>query len=166
MIRVSFIAAAAAALSVTFFATAPASAIVTAGGRLPVLAQAATSDVQLAASNGQPRRVIRRGSNHQSFRRGNTNWNRNWHHNYAWNHHRRNRWGGSSFGFAVAPAIVGPGYGYGGGYGYESDYGYAGGYGNEGDAHIQYCLNRYRSYDPNSDTFMGYDGLRHPCNAY
>ena len=40
------------------------------------------------------------------------------------------------------------------------------GYGNEGGAHIQYCLNRYRSYDPNSDTFMGYDGLRHPCNAY
>ena len=28
---------------------------------------------------------------------------------------------------------------------------------------IEYCLSRYRSYDPATDTFMGYDGLRHPC---
>jgi hypothetical protein len=27
-----------------------------------------------------------------------------------------------------------------------------------------YCAQRYRSYDPASGTFMGYDGRRHPCN--
>jgi hypothetical protein len=26
-----------------------------------------------------------------------------------------------------------------------------------------YCARRYRSYDPASGTFLGYDGLRHPC---
>jgi hypothetical protein len=32
------------------------------------------------------------------------------------------------------------------------------------DFHVQRCLDRYRSYDPGSDTFMGYDGRRHYCN--
>ena len=36
--------------------------------------------------------------------------------------------------------------------------GYA--YGGGGSA---YCAQRYRSYDPASGTFLGYDGLRHPC---
>jgi len=26
-----------------------------------------------------------------------------------------------------------------------------------------YCAKRYRSYDPASGTYLGYDGLRHPC---
>jgi hypothetical protein len=26
-----------------------------------------------------------------------------------------------------------------------------------------YCAQRYRSYDPASGTFMGFDGRRHPC---
>jgi hypothetical protein len=25
------------------------------------------------------------------------------------------------------------------------------------------CAQRYRSYDPQSGTFLGYDGARHPC---
>ncbi|MBX9773477.1 MAG: BA14K family protein [Xanthobacteraceae bacterium] len=28
---------------------------------------------------------------------------------------------------------------------------------------VAYCMRRYRSYDPRSGTFLGYDGLRHPC---
>ncbi|MBL8893800.1 MAG: BA14K family protein [Rhizobiales bacterium] len=32
-----------------------------------------------------------------------------------------------------------------------------------GDGHVQYCFNRYRSYDPRSNTFLGYDGYRHEC---
>lgn len=31
-----------------------------------------------------------------------------------------------------------------------------------GDA-VAYCMQRYRSYDPASGTFMGYDGIRRPC---
>jgi hypothetical protein len=26
-----------------------------------------------------------------------------------------------------------------------------------------YCMRRYRSYDPSSGTYLGYDGYRHPC---
>ena len=26
-----------------------------------------------------------------------------------------------------------------------------------------YCAQRFRSYDPGSGTYLGYDGLRHPC---
>ena len=31
-----------------------------------------------------------------------------------------------------------------------------------GDA-VAYRMQRFRSYDPGSGTYMGYDGLRHPC---
>jgi hypothetical protein len=31
-----------------------------------------------------------------------------------------------------------------------------------GDA-VAYCAQRFRSYDPASGTYLGYDGLRHPC---
>ncbi|WP_376767797.1 BA14K family protein [Segnochrobactrum spirostomi] len=30
-------------------------------------------------------------------------------------------------------------------------------------AYRQSCAARYRSYDPASGTYLGYDGLRHPC---
>lgn len=31
------------------------------------------------------------------------------------------------------------------------------------DAEIEYCMRRFRSYDPRTMTYMGYDGRRHPC---
>ena len=31
-----------------------------------------------------------------------------------------------------------------------------------GDA-VAYCMQQYRSYDPRSGTYLGYDGFRHPC---
>jgi hypothetical protein len=39
---------------------------------------------------------------------------------------------------------------------------YGGGAPVAGDA-AAYCAQRYRSYDPASGTFLGYDGVRHPC---
>lgn len=44
-------------------------------------------------------------------------------------------------------------------YGYE-DVGVAAPDAMEGDS---YCAARFRSYDPESGTYMGYDGRRHPC---
>jgi hypothetical protein len=35
-------------------------------------------------------------------------------------------------------------------------------YPQDGDAEA-YCSQRYRSYDPASGTYLGYDGIRHPC---
>jgi BA14K-like protein len=31
------------------------------------------------------------------------------------------------------------------------------------DRAIAYCMQRFRSYDPYSRTYLGYDGYRHPC---
>ena len=32
-----------------------------------------------------------------------------------------------------------------------------------GSRHVRRCFNRYASYDPDSDTYVGYDGYRHYC---
>jgi len=31
------------------------------------------------------------------------------------------------------------------------------------DDAIAYCMERFKSYDPRSGTYLGYDGYRHPC---
>ena len=47
------------------------------------------------------------------------------------------------------------------GYGVVSSPGYVVSSG--GVADPAYCAQRYRSYDPASGTYLGFDGLRHPC---
>ncbi|GLQ56285.1 BA14K family protein [Devosia nitrariae] len=37
------------------------------------------------------------------------------------------------------------------------------GYDNSYEAHVAACYSRYRSYDEETDTFLGYDGYRHRC---
>lgn len=32
-----------------------------------------------------------------------------------------------------------------------------------GRGHVDWCLNRYRSYNPRTDAFLGYDGRYHRC---
>jgi hypothetical protein len=44
---------------------------------------------------------------------------------------------------------------------YYDDYGYYYEYGD--DSAVAYCIRRFRSYDPVSRTYLGYDGRRHPC---
>ncbi len=34
-----------------------------------------------------------------------------------------------------------------------------------GNAHVRWCRNRYRSYNPRTDQFLGYDGYYHYCNS-
>jgi hypothetical protein len=74
-------------------------------------------------------------------------------------------------GLAVGSAL---GYGYGGYYGddYYADNGYYDDNYDSGPSYIVsgvqnddsgYCAQRYRSYDPASGTYLGHDGLRHPC---
>jgi len=63
------------------------------------------------------------------------------------------------------PAYYAPGYvgAYPDNYVDNYDYGaYAGRGYPDGDANA-YCAQRYRSYDPASGTYLGYDGQRHPC---
>ena len=59
-------------------------------------------------------------------------------------------------------AIIGSQYPY-----YDSGYGYGAGYDSypqdRGGDYSAYCANTFRSYDPASGTYLGYDGFRHPC---
>lgn len=69
--------------------------------------------------------------------------------------------GGLAAGAVIGGALAGP-YGYyGGPYAYEPDYG-PGVYAQPDDSDA-YCAQRFRSYDPASGTYLGYDGRRHPC---
>jgi hypothetical protein len=72
-------------------------------------------------------------------------------------------------GSVIGAGAYGPGYGYGYDPGY---YAYGPGYDDDSYAYMGdgapvadsgYCAQRYRSYDPGSGTYLGYDGLRHPC---
>jgi hypothetical protein len=92
--------------------------------------------------------------------------------------HDRHRGFGRGVGFAAGLAAGSAlGFGFGGYYGGD-DYaynnnnyyddgssGYDGdpGYVVSSDADPSYCAQRYQSYDPASGTYLGYDGLRHPC---
>jgi hypothetical protein len=112
---------------------------------------------------------------------GGRNWNGSW--NGGWRHHGYRPGIGFVAGLAAGSAL---GYGYGGYYdGYYADNGYYGdnyayndGYYDAGDPGYVVsspgyvvssnddgasCAQRYRSYDPASGTYLGYDGLRHPC---
>jgi hypothetical protein len=91
-----------------------------------------------------------------------------WHRGGGWHggyRHHRHGWAGAGVGLGVAsglllgsaiaagssPYYYGPGPGY-----YAAP---APVY----DDSVTYCMNRFRSYDPASGTYLGYDGLRHPC---
>jgi hypothetical protein len=100
----------------------------------------------------------------------NGGWHNGWRHGYR-----------PGLGFAAGLAVgSGLGYGYGGYYdGYYGDdyaynddgYAYSDGYYDAGapgyvvssNDDPASCAQRYRSYDPASGTYLGYDGQRHPC---
>ena len=96
--------------------------------------------------------------------------------------HHGNRGVGAAIGFgagvAIGSALAAPYYGYGpyypgpyysGAY-YPAPY-YPGpgpyaaapAYSGAGEGDAGYCAQRFRSYDPSSGTYLGYDGQRHPC---
>jgi hypothetical protein len=85
--------------------------------------------------------------------------------------YRGRGFGGPALGLGIAGAVIGGtllaqpyGYGYQP-YGYGYDPGYDEGFVQAPVAGggVAYCMQRYRSYDPGSRTFLGTDGLRHSC---
>jgi hypothetical protein len=57
----------------------------------------------------------------------------------------------------------GLGWGYGWGYPYYADTYYDAPVVYSGGGDVAYCAQRFKSYDPRSGTYLGYDGKRHPC---
>jgi hypothetical protein len=77
------------------------------------------------------------------------------------------RYGNYSGDYAYSPGYR---YSYGNSYGdyayspgYRSSWGPSYTYESSGGDDVAYCRQRFRSYDPASGTYLGYDGQRHPC---
>ena len=67
-------------------------------------------------------------------------------HRHGWRHHHG--WGPAFGGFA-AGALIGSAI--------------ASSNARANNDAVAYCMNRFKSYDPASGTYLGYDGDRHPC---
>ena len=72
---------------------------------------------------------------------------------------------GSALGYGYDPYYVGDDYAYSDTYdnGYDAAYPVDSGVVVSSGGDASYCAQRYRSYDPASGTYLGFDGLRHPC---
>lgn len=78
------------------------------------------------------------------------------HRHGGWHGHRGGGWGvgaGFAAGALLGGALAQPYYYGPGPYAYEMG---------PGDG-VGYCMQRFKSYDPESGTYLGYDGMRHPC---
>ena len=136
--------------------TASAASVMSPGSPLPVLENTATNNIEQVATQRQKRiwrYNQRRHGNRYTTRRG------PYTHFYGGHYYSRPWWNdGWNRGSSVSISLGGGGYGY---YAPRPRVAYRA----AGNSHVQWCLNNYRSYDPNSDTFMGYDGYRHRCNS-
>ncbi|MBN9310645.1 BA14K family protein [Devosia sp.] len=75
---------------------------------------------------------------------------RNW---YLWNRSNLGSVAAGLFGFAIGAAIFS---------GMNRDSGYSGG-NSSYDSHVAACEAHYRSYNAETDMYVGYDGMRHRC---
>jgi hypothetical protein len=73
---------------------------------------------------------------------------------YRWNQPSIGSIGAGIFGFAVGAAIAN---------GFNNDRGYDRGYDRGWESHVARCEARFRSYNANTDTYLGYDGNYHRC---
>ncbi len=85
---------------------------------------------------------------------------------YRYRHHGGGFVPGLAAGAVIGAIIASPGYAYYGGPAYYNDQYYDGGAvapAPAGDDAVAYCMQTYQSYDPQSGTYLGPDGLRHLC---
>lgn len=124
---------------------------------IPAPANAASVSVSIGQ---QERYVSQQCLAHPNWK-GCKDWKRNhkhWGHNeyrnwYLWNRPNVGSVAAGLFGFAVGAAIMSN---------MNRDRGY--GYDDAFDEHVAACEARYRSYNAETDMFLGYDGKHHRCN--
>jgi hypothetical protein len=136
-----------------------ASAIVATGlaGLLMIPAPASAASVNISIG-AQQRYVSERCLDHPNWRgcddwrRNHNRWSKNDYRNwYRWNQPNLGSVAAGIFGFAVGAAIVGS-------MNRNADR-YSG-----FDGHVAACEAQYRSYNAETDMFLGYDGQYHRCN--
>lgn len=131
---------------------------------------APVSDVVSALKNGQlqtdysqyRRRVVRTGPNRvvvrdRYVRPGRGYYGQRYYGGYPYGYYRRPNYGAAAAAGAVGlatGAIIG---------GAIAQQQAAPVYAAPNQSAVAYCSQRFRSYDPASGTYLGYDGLRHPC---
>jgi hypothetical protein len=116
-------------------------AILALAGATSVVSTAPATSAPLMQDNGLKSEAVSNGIEQVQWRRHGHR--HHWHHR----HHRHHHGWGPAIGGLAAGAIIGSAI--------ASSQARA-------DA-VAYCSQRFRSYDPGSGTYLGYDGLRHPC---
>jgi hypothetical protein len=112
----------------------------------------------MAIKNAAPRNL--ETVQHRGMHRG--GWHRGGRYGGGWG--RGRGWGYYGGGFAAGAILGGllaAPYYYPGPYYYYSEPEYY--YGPVPEDAVAYCMRRFKSYDPVSGTYLGYDGYRHPC---
>ncbi len=125
---------------------------------IPASANAATFSVSI----GQQERYVSEQCLYHPNWKGCDDWKHNRHHWskndyrnwYLWNRPNLGSVAAGLFGFAVGAAIFN---------GMNRDYDRYDRYDSDFEDHVAACEARYRSYSAESDTFLGYDGVRHRC---
>jgi hypothetical protein len=130
--------------------TAPASAVtlpsaaVTAPAEAGMVEEVQRRDRRYSRRDGRRHYDRHRHGPRYSYRRP------GFHYYYGGHYYASPWWVGPSIGFGIT--VPGVTLGLGGGYGGRS-------------AHVQWCLNRYRTYDPATDTYIPRVGQRAYCNS-
>jgi hypothetical protein len=117
---------------------------------LSVVLIAASSGASAAPVNPAPPSVDRANGNVV-----NVGWRGHGWHRHGWHGHHRHGWYGRRHGYGWGPVIGGLAAGAIVGSAIASSHAQA--------SANAYCEQKYRSYDPASGTYLGYDGERHPC---
>jgi uncharacterized protein YcfJ len=120
---------------------------------LPAPASAAS----FSMSNGSQDRYVQQQCNIHPNLRGCDDWQHNHHHWsknnyqdwYRWNRPTVGNFASGLFGFVIGAAVAN-------GLNNSND--------NMSSSHVARCEDAYRSYNPRTDQFLGYDGRYHYCN--
>lgn len=132
-------------------ASGASAAMLSPGSSLPALEGQQLSGIQEVATNRQIRRWRynqRRHGVRYSYRRG------PYVHYYGGYYYARPWWTydndpGFSISIGIPALVVGSSHYHGGGW----------------NAHVRWCLNRYRTYNPRTNTYAAFDGYRRRCNS-
>jgi len=122
---------------------------------LPAATPASAASVNL--SFGQQDSYVSRHCNNNSRLRGCDDWKRNRSHWGRSDYQRWYRWNQPSIGSSVAAGL----------FGFAIGAAIANGVNNNGgsySSHVARCEARFKSYNPRTDMYLGYDGNYHRCN--